>query len=67
MDWGNIIVESKAFRVLIKSAFWTSIVIGFLILLMIASFIIKLTFLDYKFDDGELKPPVQHTSKNNLY
>lgn len=59
MHWGEMIVESKAFKFIIKSAFWISIAIAILVVFMIANFIFKITFLDYRFDDGELKPPIE--------
>ncbi|MEH7226754.1 hypothetical protein V7112_23395 [Bacillus sp. JJ1566] len=62
MHWGDMIVESKIFRLIIKGAFWTSIVIALLIIFMIGNFIFKITFLDYRFDDGELIPPVESTT-----
>ncbi|ALC91657.1 hypothetical protein AM500_19115 [Bacillus sp. FJAT-18017] len=59
MHWGDMIVESKIFRLIIKGTFWTSIVIALLIIFMIGNFIFKISFLDYRFDDGELIPPVE--------
>ncbi|RKJ33465.1 hypothetical protein D7X33_39130 [Butyricicoccus sp. 1XD8-22] len=64
MHWGDMIVESKIFRLIIKSAFWASIVIALLILFMIGNFFCKIYFLDYRFDDGELYPPIEATIIN---
>jgi hypothetical protein len=65
MHWGDIIVESKIFRLIIKSAFWASILIAILILFMIGNFLLKIYILDYRFDDGELHPPIEATIINN--
>lgn len=65
MQWGDMIVESKIFRLIIKSAFWVSVVIAFLIIFMIVNFIFKITFLDYRFDDGELHPPIEASINND--
>lgn len=62
-----MIVESKIFRIFIKSAFWTSIIIALLIIFMIGNFIFKITFLDYRFDDGELIRPVEATSDDEYF
>ncbi|RFB12661.1 hypothetical protein DZB84_18030 [Bacillus sp. HNG] len=63
MHWGDMIDESKIFKLIIKGAFWTSMVIALLIIFMIGNFILKITFLDnYRFDDGELIPPVESTT-----
>jgi hypothetical protein len=59
MAWGSMIVESKSFQIIIKGAFLASIVIILLILFMVVNFIIKIAFLDYRFDDGVLKPPIE--------
>lgn len=64
MHWGDMIVESKIFRLIIKGAFWTSIVIALLIIFMISNFIFKIKFLDYRFDDGELHPPIEASINN---
>ncbi|WP_409274749.1 hypothetical protein V1499_06470 [Neobacillus sp. SCS-31] len=60
---GDMIVESKIFRLVILGAFWTSIVIALLIIFMIINFIFKFTFLDYRFDDGKLHPPIETLNK----
>lgn len=59
MQWGDMIIGSKIFRVFIKSAFWVSVVIAILVIFMIVNFIFKITFLDYRFDDGELHPSIE--------
>ncbi|MFD1781728.1 hypothetical protein ACFSFW_24075 [Fredinandcohnia salidurans] len=64
MNWGDILVESKAFKIIIKGAFWCTIAIGLLIIFMIGNFLFKINNLDYRFDDGELHPPIE-TSINN--
>lgn len=64
MNWGDMLVESKAFKIIIKGAFWGTIAIGLLIIFMICNFLFKINILDYRFDDGELHPPIE-TSINN--
>jgi hypothetical protein len=59
LEWGSMLVESKAFKIIIKGAFLASSVIILLILFMLVNFISKIYFLDYRFDDGELKPPIE--------
>jgi uncharacterized membrane protein YdbT with pleckstrin-like domain len=63
VHWGDMIVESKIFRLIIKGAFWTSIVIALLLIFMVINFIFKIKFLDYRFDDGELHPPIETSNK----
>nr|WP_106779402.1 hypothetical protein [Lysinibacillus timonensis] len=57
MNWSDRIVESKAFSMTIKGAFWGCIAIAVLILIMVGSFFFKIYILDYRFDDGELHLP----------
>ncbi|SOC43695.1 hypothetical protein [Ureibacillus acetophenoni] len=64
MHWGDMVIESKIFRLIIKGAFWTSIALAILILLMISNFFFKIIFLDYRFDDGELHPPIEVSISN---
>lgn len=52
-----MLVESKAFKIIIKGAFWGTIAIALLIIFMISNFFFKIYILDYRFDDGELHPP----------
>jgi hypothetical protein len=59
LDWGTMMIESKAFKIFIKGAFLATFVIILLILFMVVNFISKIYFLDYRFDDGELKPPIE--------
>ncbi|MEH7379997.1 hypothetical protein V7138_05900 [Bacillus sp. JJ1533] len=61
MSWG---VESKAFRIIIKGALLGFIAIALLIMFMIGNFLFKIYILDYRFDDGELTPPIE-TAINN--
>jgi formate-dependent nitrite reductase membrane component NrfD len=56
-------IESKLFRISIKSAFFISIGIIALVLFMIFNFLFKIYFLDYRFDDLELKPPIETIQK----
>ncbi|WP_099363908.1 hypothetical protein [Fredinandcohnia onubensis] len=65
MYWGDMIVGSKIFRLIIKGAFWTSIVIALLLTFMVINFIFKITLLDYRFDDGELHPPIEIQINND--
>jgi hypothetical protein len=65
MHWGDMIVESKIFRLIIKSVFCASIVIAILILFMIGNFLFKIYILDNRFDDGELHPPIEATIIND--
>jgi len=64
MNWGDILVESKALKIIIKGAFWCTIAIALLIIFMIGNFLFMINILDYRFDDGELHPPIE-TSINN--
>lgn len=64
MNWVDRIVESKAFRIIIKGAYWGCIAMALLILFMIGNFLFKIYILDYRFDDAELHPPIE-TSINN--
>lgn len=66
MYWGDKLIESKRFQYILTGAFWSTIVIALLILFMIANFIIKIAFLDYRFDDGELKPPIESATFYNV-
>jgi hypothetical protein len=59
VNWGDMIVESKSFRIIIKGAFWVSIAIALLIIFMIGNFLFKISILDYRFDDGKLMPPIE--------
>ena len=59
MNWAEKIVESKAFKVIVIGAFWTTIAIALLIVFMIGSFLFKIYVMDYRFDDGELHPPIE--------
>ncbi|RFB09455.1 hypothetical protein DZB84_24345 [Bacillus sp. HNG] len=61
MGWGG---ETKAFRIIIKGAFLGFIAIALLIMFMIGNFLVKIYILDYRFDDGELTPPIE-TAINN--
>jgi hypothetical protein len=63
MNWMDKAVESNFFKITIKSAYYLSLAIILLILLMIVNFLFKIHVQDYRFDDGELKPPVV-TTKN---
>jgi hypothetical protein len=67
MDWGSKIVESKAFSIIIKGAFWVSIAIALFIIFMIGNFLFKLYFLDYRYydTDGGLKPPIEEINKEH--
>jgi hypothetical protein len=56
ITWADKAIESKLYRIGIKSAFFISIGIIVLVLLMITNFLYKIHFLDYRFDDLELKP-----------
>ncbi|SDN28799.1 hypothetical protein SAMN05518871_104174 [Psychrobacillus sp. OK028] len=64
MNWGVMLIESKALRIIIKGAFWGCIALALFILFMIGNFLFKIYILDYRFDDGELHPPFE-TSINN--
>jgi uncharacterized membrane protein YdbT with pleckstrin-like domain len=58
MSWGDKIVESKFFKIVINGAFWGFIAIVILIIFMVGNFLFKIYILDYRFDDGELLPPI---------
>ena len=64
MSWGDILVESKAFKTSIKVVFWGTFTIALPIIFMIGNFLFKIYILDYRFDDGKLHPPIE-TSINN--
>lgn len=57
--WAEKAIESKLFRISIKSVFFISIGIIAFVLFMIFNFLFKIYFLDYRFDDLELKPPIE--------
>lgn len=63
LNLGDKLVESKAFRIIIKGAFWVAIAITLLIIILIGNFLFKIYILDFRFDDGELHSPIE-TSKN---
>ncbi|KGR74356.1 hypothetical protein [Ureibacillus manganicus] len=62
MNWGDRLVESKAFKIIIVGALWGTIVFALLIVFMIGNFLFNIYILDYRFDDGELQPPVERIS-----
>lgn len=64
MNWGVMLIESKALRIIIKGVFLGCIALALFILFMIGNFLFKIYILDYRFDDGELHPPIE-TSINN--
>ena len=66
LNWLNRILESKAFRTIIKGTFWGCITVALLILFMIGSFLFKIYILDYRFDDGELHPPIEASVNEKL-
>ncbi|QED46074.1 hypothetical protein [Cytobacillus dafuensis] len=59
--WADMETESKIIKCSIGSVIFLSIVIAALVLFMIANFLFKIYFLDYRFDDGELEPPIEQT------
>ncbi|BDH61556.1 hypothetical protein MTP04_16860 [Lysinibacillus sp. PLM2] len=59
MNWIDRFIGSNAFRTIIKGAYWGCIAIALLFLFMIGSFLFKIYVLDYRFDDGELHPPIE--------
>ena len=61
------ILASKTFTTIIKGAFWGCVALTVLIFFMIGSFLFKIYILDYRFDDGELHPPMEavHMTENN--
>jgi len=65
MYWADRIVESKAFRIIINRAFWVGIAIALLIIFMIGNFLFKVYILEYRFDDGELHPPIENSINND--
>lgn len=64
---GEKLVKSKAFKFIIKGAFWVTIAIALLMFFMIGSFLFKIYFLDYRFDDGELHPPIESSINNDQF
>ena len=64
MNWGDMLVESKVFGAIIKGVFWSSIAVVLLIIFMIGNFLFKIYILDYRFDDGEIKPPIESVINN---
>lgn len=66
MSWGDMLVESKVFRIFIKGVFWGTIAIALLIIFIIGTFLFKIYVLDYRFDDGELHPPIETSINNDL-
>ncbi len=66
LNWVDRILESKAFRTIIKGTFWGCIAVALLILFMIGSFLFKIYILDYRFDDGELHPPIEASINEKL-
>lgn len=65
MNWADKIVESKAFKIIIIGALWGTIALVLLITYMIAHFFFNIYFLDYRFDDGELHPPIEASLNQN--
>ncbi|WP_141096070.1 hypothetical protein [Ureibacillus massiliensis] len=59
LNWIDRFIGSNAFRTIIKGAYWGCIAIALLFLFMIGSFLFKIYVLDYRFDDGELHPPIE--------
>lgn len=51
------VVQSKAFKISLKSALLLCILLVGLVLFMVGNFLYKVYILDYRFDDGELMPP----------
>ncbi len=66
LNWIDRFIESKSFRTIIKGTYWGCIAIALLILFMIGSFLFKIYILDYRFDDGELHPPVEASKNEEL-
>lgn len=64
MNWADRVVESKAFRIIIKGTFYGCIAIALLIIFMISNFLFKIYILDYRFDDAELHPPIETSISN---
>lgn len=58
VDWSERIAESKVFKYSIWGSYFLLISIIVLILFMVGSFLLKIYILDYRFDDGELHPPI---------
>ena len=65
MNWRDMLVESKAFRISIKGVFWGTIAIALLIIFIIGNFLFKIYILDYRFDDGKLHPPIETSIDND--
>ena len=65
MNWADRIVESKAFGIIIKGAFCVGITIALLIIFIIGNFLFKIYILEYRFDDGELHPPIENSINND--
>jgi hypothetical protein len=63
MSWMDRAIESNFFKITIKLAYYLTLAIIVLIFLMIVNFLFKIYVQDYRFDDGELKPPVVTTKK----
>lgn len=59
IDGADKVVQSKAFKITIKSALFLCILLVGLVLFMIGNFLYKVYILDYRFDDLELKPPIE--------
>ena len=58
-NWSEWVAQSKLFKFGILSTVILFIAIIALILFMIGSFLFKLYILDYRFDDGEIQPPIE--------
>lgn len=58
-SWSERIAQSKLLKFSILSTFILFFAIIAMILFMIGSFLFKLYILDYRFDDGEIHPPIE--------
>lgn len=66
MNWADKIVESKIFRIILKSFFWLCICVFLFTLFAIGNFLFKIYILDYRYDDAELHPPIENSINSEL-
>lgn len=59
IDKADKVVQSKAFKMSLKSALILCILLVGLVLFMVGNFLYKIYILDYRFDDGELMSPIE--------
>ncbi|MBE4909905.1 hypothetical protein IMZ08_17865 [Bacillus luteolus] len=57
IDRADKVMQSKAFKMSLKSVLYLCILLVGLVLFMVGSFLYKVYIIDYRFDDGELMPP----------